>query len=614
MIIRNGAAALVNNTRASYTYGQPTALLMKSTVTNLFYHFGLPADLRKGATVLTATVRIPQSGGPWPGGRTMTLRRVASRWTVGQVTWNNQPGVVTGSSTGVTTTDTANGYVWEFTGAGVVADVQAMVNSGSNYGWRLATSDAVGRYLNSFNSSTAKPTLEITYAYLPATPTSLHPSAGAVSIASPVLSWNSDTPAQVQVQVDPAANGTTPVFDSGWVVSTDEQFPLAGTTYGGLSDGASTQWRVRVKNSAGQISSWSTWATFNRVNKPVLTIVSPTTVFSDTSPVVDWTFAGVQTKWQAILTPLSPGISRTVGAALRDSRVVPGVTSEYTFGEGNGDDNVGIDAGGTWKFTVRVWDNVDREGTVGDPIYIEASTTAVMSLDPTVTAVTWLTAEQALPAPWVDIKWSRVSQPDGWTIYRDGVPIYTTTDASSLFLGETVYGWRDWTAHPNREHVYRAAAVTNGKTASGGPTETLTPVPAGIWLANPVTGAEAVLWGQDEGTWAYGEDSTVYLPIGASSPVRVTHSMRGLEGTLSGLLLDVDSAPDYPVETVRSALYAMKSDPSTRLRMVAGDINIPVIVHNLVVAPSPLTEPDQRLVNVSFEFEQVGTLPYSPSL
>jgi hypothetical protein len=113
-----------------------------------------------------------------------------------------------------------------------------------------------------------------------------------VSISKPVLQFDSGDIAAVQVQVDPAANATTPAFDSGVVATTQPQLDLATTSYAGLATGASTQWRARVTDDAGRVSPWSQWVTFSRVAKPVVTITQPVGTVWESTPPIMWTSAG----------------------------------------------------------------------------------------------------------------------------------------------------------------------------------------------------------------------------------------------------------------------------------------------------------------------------------
>jgi hypothetical protein len=114
----------------------------------------------------------------------------------------------------------------------------------------------------------------------------------------------------------------------------------------------------------------------------------------------------------------------------------------------------------------------------------------VLTDDPGIVAVDWITAQQQTNAPWVDLVWQRPAMPDGWIVVRDGEWIYDTHTAGDLNVSGTTYTFRDWTAAPNREHVYRVAPIENGVNGRGGPTDTVVPEIKGIWLGDPDTGDE----------------------------------------------------------------------------------------------------------------------------
>lgn len=597
--LRSGVSAMVNSAKASNAYGNPANLLLNKTSSTAYAYlqFGMPKDLHKGATVTSAKLRV-WTAAAWSGTNTLAVQRVSGKWTASKVTYNNRA-TVTGSPVSVAATSPGSGYLYEFD---VTTDVQAYANGTSNVGWRLSLSDNTSkRYVNGFRASDQKPQLVITYTYAPPTPTSLNPSAAAVSVASPVLSYqSSDATVAHQVQVDAAANGTTPAFDSGEVATTTESFALAGTTYAGLAVGASTQWRVRVRSSNGQLSPWSAWVAFSRVAKQTVTITQPTATVYDPSPPVNI----VMTNLRRMRVLVYDSGNKLV----HDSGEFASTTGDYTPPK-----SVLTGSGSPYTFKVRGWDNVVRDETTGDVAYSLAQVVTAYANDGTIPAVATLVAVQAVPAPWVDLTWTRTTAPDGWAVLRNGTEVYRTDAYTDVEVGtSTTYTWRDWGVPPNRAATYQVLPVVNGKTGGTGPTATVTPTGAGLWLADPSTGKDVPLWGDEAGDWVYGEDGTTYTPIGASAPVQVTSSMRGLEGTWSGSALEV---PGYSsVNTVEGRLFAMKRDPTTVLRLAAGDINIPVQVYGLTLVPTPASKAGDRAMDVHFSFAQVDELPYSAVL
>lgn len=602
-ILRSGSATWVDSTRPSTAFGSAPRMYVATTTQYGLLQFGLPSDLHKGATVTSAKLRLYQVGTWTPAAnRNITVQRLASKWTLSKVNWNNQPGttgtVATVSNGGLAGSD---GSLFELD---VTAHVQLLADGAPNYGWRVSFSGTTLRGLYGFAAASFKPVLDVTYAYVPAAPTSLHPSSGAVSLSKPTLTFASGDISALQVQIDPAANAAT-AWDSGVYTTTTQELDLTTTSYPGLANGFSTKWRARVTSGAGVVSAWSDWVTFSHTDKPTLTITQPLASTSDNSPPVAFTMPGMVAYQVIFADAANPrqvwhdSKKRSGGSPM--TYTPPAATLPQ-------DDRA-------YRITVRAWDNVTREATPGDATYVSSLVNTVLTYDATLNGADTLTATQSNLSPWVDLTFTRSAMPDGWAIFRDGKRLYTADSAADLRVGATnTYTWRDWGAVPNRVHTYRAAPVVNKVISKLGPTLTYTPTGAGIWLLDPDTGTQVVLWGDDAGDWAYGEEATTYLPIGAEVPVRVTTGMRGLEGSLSGLLINVPSAPAYTVDAMQANLYTFKSNPTGVLRLVVGDINIPVQLYEINVIPLPTSKGGDRQVSVQFGFMQVGELPYEVNL
>jgi hypothetical protein len=87
--------------------------------------------------------------------------------------------------------------------------------------------------------------------------------------------------------------------------------------------------------------------------------------------------------------------------------------------------------------------------------------------------------------------------------------------------------------------------------------------------------------------------------------------MRGLEGTLTGVLVDAWVAKGYPVAAMIKAAWAIKSAPQTTFRLVAGDRNLPVQVFDVNPFPHPESTTSMPVVNLTLGFAQVGELPFT---
>ena len=130
--VSSNADSWVDQQSATNNFGGDSILKVRSLTGNsnmrALVRFGLPA-LPSGCTVTAATLRL--WAGSFSSGRTLQAYQVASSWTEGGVTWNNQP-----STTGTPAT-TASGSGWrQWT---VTSLVQAMY-SGTNNGFLIRDS------------------------------------------------------------------------------------------------------------------------------------------------------------------------------------------------------------------------------------------------------------------------------------------------------------------------------------------------------------------------------------------------------------------------------------------------------------------------------------------
>jgi hypothetical protein len=190
---------------------------------------GLPFDPADEVTVLSAVLRYYVKG-TWSANPTLTAKRITEDWTE-RDTWQSRPAV---TGTGVTATGSAltDGSERAFD---VTTLYQQAADGADWYGLRV---EAGGTELRFFHSpgSDFPPTLDITWTTKPDAPTGLSPSGGrSVSVAKPVFRWDpftdpdSDAMTALQVQIDPAKNGTDPAFDSRTVTATETEFDSANT-------------------------------------------------------------------------------------------------------------------------------------------------------------------------------------------------------------------------------------------------------------------------------------------------------------------------------------------------------------------------------------------------
>lgn len=578
--------ASVRSAKPSYVYGA-TATVPVSTTANGLIRIGMPSDIPSNATVASAILTLTQIAAA-AGSITMSVQRKSSAWTMSKATWNNRTGVG-GSAVAVPKTAPPAATLWAFD---VTADVAAFVaGTVINYGWLLTSGSATVVNLRGSAASVGKPQLVITY-YVPADPpTGLSPTGNqAVSVAKPWLTFQAppDTTA-INVQIDADTNSPYD-FDSGDVAVSSGALDTSTTAWAGLTaGGASAYWRARTKSVLGY-SGFSTWAQLRRVAKPTVTITSPTTTSDDYTPPVVWSVAGgTQTAWQVIITS-------SAGKVVADSGRVVGTATTWT------PPKAVTTEGSSATVEVRVWDNVDRVGSAGDDVFANATLTFTAQGSAGVTPALTCTASSDGFTPAVTIAATRAAAPDSWTVVRDGVRIATGLAPASASLSYT-----DWSADPNKPHVYRAAPFTSPNTASTGPTATVTPTCRGIWLIDPANPTlRAVIWGMESGDFDASELAIIHQPI-AGPPVRRVAYRPPLSGSVSGELAD---AQGVTADNQISALYDFKAN-NRDLQLVLGDRNLLVRVGDLLVAPMPDSDLE-RHSSVSFAWWEQGTPPWSP--
>lgn len=618
-IIRGGRDAFVNQAKPSKNFSKTIRLRVVDAANDKRAFLFLKSAANDGQTVSEGTLRLVQSAA-FTGTVTITARRVSASWKARLLTWNNQPGVV-GVGVGVTKVNPAAGTVWEFD---VTDHLQTVADGSDHYGWRLASDSSTEIVFYSLDADRVanRPRLEMSYSTAPTAPSTLIPDAGKVSVDKPTLQFDytdnsgSTELASVQVQIDAAQDGGSPDFDSGEVATDVPELDLSTTAYGGVSDGATTYWRVRVKDGNGLWSDWSDWATLARDAKGTLVIDSPTnggTVLEYTPPILHTLTGETQTHARWRIFDVSDGVPREVYnsgkiATTDDEHTIPFRNHIAGWNPGN---RVLFDQR-DYRVQVDVWDTKNREATAGDPTYTSATANFTVAYEATVTAPATLVADQVASSPWVELTWTRASAPDSWTIERDGEAIEVDIDPSDVFVSGTTYSWRDPGARPGIEHTYRVRAEVNGELSDDGPTDTITTTVIGVWVIDPESVLDDVpMYGKEPFIAAFGEDAEVFNPIGAQASVRIVQGMRGLEGSWIGQIVDHESTSWH---TIEARLMQYKARPAQEFRLVWSDTSIPVYLGNVSVSPDPISTGDQYVKAVGFDFWQSSDLPFDAEL
>lgn len=595
--VTSGFDTWASSTGPTTPHPRESALKVRTAAGQGFLWFRSPAPV--GTTVSSAILRL-RARGASTGSRTLSVYRIGESWKEGQLTWDNRPAVLPSTVVTEAIGTLADGDVVEID---VTSIAQAWAGGLSNYGVRLDTNAATTHQFYALNSAHG-PELVVTWADNPSQPSDLSPAESVTSKDKPYLTFTYEdlsgntALAAVQVQISTSTSFTSPTFDSGEVATTESGLDLATTAFAGLADGVTRYWRVRAKDGAGLWSVWSDPVSMTRQDKPDVAITNlGAGVVYDTTPPIIWSVTGgTQVRYRVLVDHVTDP-DRWV----YDSGVIQSAATTHTIS--------GIRDDRTYRVRVRVWDGENREATPGDPTYREASETFFLDDDVAVGPPTDLTVTQDGFTPYVLVEFQRSTTPDSLVIIRDGA--VATVDAADLFVSGTTYQYRSHYARPNWPTVYEVRAVVDGRTSASNPSVTFATKVEGLWLVDRDRQVSVTLWGDDEGTWTNDDDASVYTPINGRRVVRVVSGMRGIEGSLSGLLM---AGFGKSFDAMVADLYLLKERPYQTVQLYAGDASIEVLVGNITIAPSPKTRSGQMVKRVSFDFWQVGELPFDTTL
>lgn len=566
-----------------------------------FLYFSNPFNL-PNAIVTSAKLRLYVRGGTTnTGTRTVTAKRPATGMAFRYLNYYSRPTTYRGAYGTSTTTGALGGSsVLEFD---LTNDLQYIAKGSPFYGYELSTDAPFTMVVDGANSA-RPPELVITYSYPPTAPRDLSPAQGrAVSIPKPHVGFTYyDTQglekvSAVQVQTSAGSSFTSVAWDSGQVASSVPSLDLAQTTFPAMTSGQTRWWRVRAKSSVGIWSDWSQPTSFKYVPLPVVTITNPEASFSDPTPPITWTVDVPYVQWAASFRKIRSNGSQKI---IEHSGRRTGSPDMWTPAEGAGQD------GATYRIYVDVYDSVEREATPGAPIFGNAQLNTTFEPSSTVPAPTALTVESDYPRPEAVLSWRHTQLPDAWRIYRDDVLLATMPGVDTRLGATNRHEFR--ALAPAGEHTWRIRAVVNGK-ASYGSSATVATEFRGTWLFDE-DGVAVCIQDDREHDMKYVEVSAIHEPLGSDRVVVVTQALRGLEGTLDGLLTGLKGQDETP-ELWRKNLLEFKQSPATQRTLVIEDQVIPVIIRNVTVKQAPKRA---RSWIASFEFYQQGGLPFDSSL
>lgn len=598
--IRRGQNAMVQQSRPNANL---SSLAFPSIASGTRYLFlSMPVTGITGQTVVSATLSGRIRGNA--SNQQLAVQPVAAAWSVGKITWANQPGVRAASAVLSSTGTLADGDRVE---VDITALVQQIANGQPHYGWRLATTG------EAFFYGFADPdswTLTIETSDAPQRPEVLQPDAGVIGKSKFTVRTDftdlggSTDQAAIQVQVDPDA--TAPIaWDSGEVATTVPELDLATTSYPGLASGATTRWRARVKDSDGYWSLYSDWATVTRIAKPTLVVDAPTGgLLFDSTPVVQAHItSGTIKSWSIMVTD---GIDRTAiryDSGRQTATSSGGTAIALAIPLRNDDGQVVFRDDRDYFIRIRVWDRTDRvRGAADDPPYIEAWVPVAFDDDAAVVPPDTLAATSD-GRPQVTLSWTRPGTADAWEVSRDGAR-FARLDPDDVDLDAGTYSWVDTGATPNEQHTWQVRAITNDRRGEARSVTATVPV-KGVWLMSKF--GDVVLDGSGVRGLSTKDRRATYRLPNRRDDVDIIGALEGISGIYEGALWRTPGRrTEAAFDADRAILRRIRRDPTTPVRLVYGTVSVPVLLRSLSITPDDDFLPNTRAHTVSFECFQVG--------
>lgn len=595
VMLRNIRDTYVSSTQPTVKFNDRVRLWLKSGERYAYIYFARPFPL--GVTIVKATLRV-KNRDLWAGANTISVRRIAEQWFVGQTTFNKKPSVYSVIQS-LQKTGAAALTEWALD---VTPEMQAVSNGTKWWGFRLEIDSATARALvSSRGLAENRPTLEIEWSDAPDEPEDMWPSAGrAVSLQKPVVrcdftDLSGDTTInaiQVQTAATSAAlTANTPVFDSGTVLVDVPELDLSTTAFAGINVDQIIFWRVRVQDGAGLWSGWSRNESFTRKDKGVLTLTNPPVAetIKDPTPPILWTFTGkVQRAYQIIV------LNSNTGAWVWDSGKKTSTDQAVTLPVG-----VVKRTDTTYRVVLRVWDTENREGTPGDDAYVQVIRNFTYAYDPLTDPVQNFTVTPDPVYPWVTLAWTRPTAPDSFSIWRDNKIIDAAIPPEELSTGGLGYSYVDKTSASRTAHDWKILCIVNGNTSNANPVVNKATKSVSTCVARR-DGTDPVILLNPEREMEWMESSEVHDILGDGPPVLITQSIGGYAGVCAGRLATYNGVS---AQAFRSRLEEFKQEQGKPFVLSLVDESFEAILHHINWQPVPMPDGSTEY-DVSFEFYQ----------
>lgn len=606
----NAIDTYINEDRPDTNYAKSKRLGVKYPEQFAYATFATPFPI--GAKIVKATLSWVTWGEmPETGNHTFNVTPVTSAVPATRMTFNNRPD----RDTSKTVTVTKSGAVphretWEVDVSDWIQDVS---DGEPWYGFRIGTSDTEQRWIYSKNNTAEGvrgPTLRVEWADNPDAPDNLQPNEGVVGTAKPALSFDyvdfggSTVLSKVHIQVSRTTSFTSPMWDSGWIKAGDgvPVINLVTTSFPGAAVGEKLYYRIRAMDEDNLQSGWSSRAWFQYIPMPALSLISPPPgdprLITDSTPLISWTQPGTQTAFQ--IRVYRKGRSQNI---LYDTGKVTSTLRRHQIPEKvfRWDDKA-------YEMTLRTWDDEDRVRAPNSLPYNYLKTELWYDEDASSVLPTNVRVEQINNTPRLAITWERAAPADEWEITRSGpgmdsVVVAKISQASALLANGT-YRYIDPTAPPRTPLFYTVRPVTNGRRSSGRRTSgDFEFTVEAIWLIQGTT--QLVIQGEEQGDWSLPENVTAHQVINAQMPVLVRELRSGYNITMTGLLVQEDKyQPTLTAKDKYRRLMGMKTSDEG-MRLIAGDQNIPVMISEVNVNPTPAYDLQYECSFTAWQYDEI---------
>src|SRR5690606_12468037 len=166
-----------------------------------------------------------------------------------------------------------------------------------------------------------------------------------------------------------------------------------------------------------------------------------------------------------------------------------------------------------------------------------------------------------------------------------------------------------WVLRPGIEHEIEVEAVVEmgdefalyRRHSQNNPTQTVTLDTTGVWLVDPDDGTAVRFVGENGGSleMQIREVAETFDLVRSRRPVRITDVLGGYAGNYSGAIVQRSGN----IGADRDKFLDLKGRLKP-LRLIVGDINIPVRLEEVSTAPTAI--PGHKMWEASFAFFQVG--------